>query len=48
MTKSPEEIDSEKSPALTALQAMKYEEDDPIGQFVYSACAVWWVNCQFG
>jgi hypothetical protein len=31
MTKSPEEVDPEKAPEAAALQAMKFEEDDPNG-----------------
>jgi hypothetical protein len=31
MTKSPEEVDPEKAPGVAALQAMKFEEDDPNG-----------------
>ncbi|XP_028413281.1 tetratricopeptide repeat protein 4-like [Dendronephthya gigantea] len=29
MTKSPEEVDPEKAPAIAAMQALKFEEDDP-------------------
>jgi hypothetical protein len=31
MTKSPEEVDPEKAPALAAMQALKFDEDDPNG-----------------
>ena len=31
MTKSPEDVDPEKAPGIAAMQAIKFEEDDPIG-----------------
>ncbi len=31
MTKSPEEVDPVKAPALAAMQALKFDEDDPNG-----------------
>lgn len=40
MTKTPEHVDDEKAPALAALQAMKYEEDDPKGLFVNFGCSL--------
>ena len=32
MTKSPEEVDPEKAPGVAAMQALKFEEDDPKGR----------------
>ena len=31
MTKCPEEVDPEKAPGVAAMQAMKFEEDNPDG-----------------
>ena len=31
MTKSPEDVDPEKAPGIAAMQAIKFEEDGPIG-----------------
>lgn len=35
MTKSPEDVDPEKAPGIAAMQAIKFEEDDPIGWLLY-------------
>ena len=34
MTKSPEDVDPENAPGIAAMQAIKFEEDDPIGWFI--------------
>ena len=34
MTKSPDEINPDKAPALAAMQAIKFEEDSPYGKSV--------------
>ena len=45
MTKSPEDVDPEKAPGIAAMQAIKFEEDDPIGWFICSYHQmVCWIN----